>query len=250
MPLDYEWMPDELLPTATHFILGPRGHPNKGMIMGLESGTCLLLPSQFQAFRRTRRLHEVENTALVLRPTAIIDLPKEASGTISSDELAPVLAAADIQSGDALMIRTGWGDGAGQRRGSDSYFLQTPHLDAGAARYLADFMRQRQSDLLLVDMAVISFPDKHLIPEWVTMNPRPLCYPSESAFAYLQGYLEREVMEDWEADYILAEAGVMTVKRLVNCAAIPQRRAKVIIAPLRIVRGVGSPCRVTAVVED
>jgi kynurenine formamidase len=250
MPLDYEWMPDELFPTATHFSLAPRGHPQKGMTMGIESGTCLLLPAQFQAFRKTRRLHEVEAPSLVLRPTVIVDVERHAEDIITRADLAPALDAADVRDGDALLLRTGWGEGAPRKRGSTSYVLHTPHLDAGAARDLADFMRQRRSDLLLTDMALISYPDKHLIPEWVPMDPRPLCYPSESAFAYLQGYLEREVMEDWEVDYILAEANVMTVKRLVNCGAIPEARFRVVVAPLRIIRGVGAPCRVAAVVGE
>ena len=54
-------------------------------------------------------------------------------------------------------------------------------------------------------------------------------------------------MVDLEADYALAEAGIMTVKRLVNCGAIQQSRLRLIVSPLRVVRGVGSPCRVVAV---
>jgi kynurenine formamidase len=111
-------------------------------------------------------------------------------------------------------------------------------------------MKGNGSDLLLVDTALISRPDKHLIPEWATMNPRPLCHPSEAAHAYLRGYLEREVMEDWAADYALAAAGVMTVRRIVNCNAIRAPRTRVIIAPLHVVRGVGAPCRVVAVTTE
>src|SRR5205807_4761281 len=60
MPLDHQWMPDEIFPTATRFMLAPRGDPEKGITVGTESGTSLLLPAQFAAFRRTRRLHEIE----------------------------------------------------------------------------------------------------------------------------------------------------------------------------------------------
>ena len=48
MPLDWEWMPDEVFPTATHFLIAPRRHPAKGLTMGNESGPCILLPSQFE----------------------------------------------------------------------------------------------------------------------------------------------------------------------------------------------------------
>lgn len=240
-------MPDELFPTATRFLLAPRGHPQKGATVGTESGTSILLPAQFAAFRKTRRLHEIGTPELVLRETAVIDVPKEPGEPITKDDLTSALRAAEVRRGDAWLVRTGWGEGAPRERASDAYMLESPYLSVEGARYLGETMKQQASDLLLVDTAFISRPDKHLVPEWTTMGPRPLCYPSEAATAYLQGYLEREVLEDWEADYVLAEAGITTVKRLVNCGAIQQSRIRVIVAPLRLVRGVGSTCRVVAV---
>jgi kynurenine formamidase len=240
-------MPDEIFPTATHFLLAPRGHPEKGTTVGTDGGTCILMPAQFNAFRKSRRLHEVEPHELVLRETVVLDVPKGPREPITENDLTSALQAADVRSGDAWLIRTGWGDGAPRERGSDAYLLDTPYLSPEAARFLGAAMKQRETDLLLLDTALISCPDKHLIPEWTTMGPRPLCYPSDSAKAYLQGYLEREVLEDWEADYLLAEAGIMTVQRLVNCGHIQQPRIRVIVAPLRVVRGVGSTCRVVAV---
>ena len=55
MPLDWEGMPDEVFPTSTHFLLAPRRHPAKGLTMGNETGTCLMLPSQFEELRKTTR---------------------------------------------------------------------------------------------------------------------------------------------------------------------------------------------------
>jgi kynurenine formamidase len=125
--------------------------------------------------------------------------------------------------------------------------LDTPHLSLEGTEYLIAEMQQRKTNLLLLDTALIGYPDKHLIPEWTTLTPRPDCWPSDSARAYLAGYLEREVLSDWAVEYRLAEAGIMTVSRLINCGAIKARRCRLVIAPLRIVRGVGSPCRVVAV---
>jgi kynurenine formamidase len=247
MPLDYQWMPDELFPTAAQFMLAPRGDPEKGITVGTESGTSLLLPAQFDAFRRTRRLDAIEAPELVLRETTVVDVPCAARQEIGPDLLAAGLAKADFRARDALLIRTGWGEGAPREGGHDGYMLDTPHLTVEGASYLAEQMGARQSNLLLLDAALVGYPDKHLIPEWVALTPRPLPWPSEAARAYLAGYLEREVMEDWAVDYRLAEAGIMTVKRLVNCGALPGGRVQVIVAPLRIVRGIGSPCRVVAV---
>lgn len=249
MPLDREWMPDELFPTTTHFILAPRGHPEKGTTVGTDSGTSILLPSQFKAFRKQRRLHEVKASELVLRPTTVIDLAKAVGEGITVEDVERALGDVEPRPGDAWLVRTGWGSEP-HERGSDRYMLESPYLTVDAARHLGQQMQQRSSDLLLVDTALISRPDKHLIPEWTSMNPRPLSHPSEAARAYLQGYLEREVMADWEADYALAEAGIMTVRRLVGCGSITESRIRLIIAPLHVVRGVGAPCRVVAVQDE
>jgi len=250
IPLDWQWMPDELLPTAVHFLLAPRSHADKGIILGLETGTCLMMPAQFSAFRKTARLHDVPADKLVLRPGAVADLRKGPREGISPADVDRVIEGGDLGPGDALLIRTGWGDGAPRERGSDEYLLDTPYLTPEAARTLGKAMAERGSDLLLLDTALVGYPDKHLIPEWVTMLPRPLPWPSEGARAYLQGYLEGEVNEDWAADYALAEAGVTVVKRLVNCQAIQGPRVRLVLAPLHLVRGVGSTCRVVAVEEE
>ena len=68
MPLNHQWMPDDVLPTSVKFFLGPKNHQEKGMVIGSDSGTCLTLPSVFEAFRRTARLDEVPLDKLVLRP--------------------------------------------------------------------------------------------------------------------------------------------------------------------------------------
>jgi len=250
MPLDWQWMPDEAFPTAVHFFLGPRAHPDKGITVGLESGTCMLLPAQFAEFRESTRLHELAPEQLVLRETVVLDLPKAARQAITASDVDAGLATLTFGAGDALLVRTGWGDDAPHERGSDRYLLDTPYLEPDAARLLGAALRDRGCDLLLLDTALVGYPDKHLIPEWVEMLPRPLCWPSEGARAYLQGYLEREIKADWAADFALAEAGVTVVKRLVNCGAIRKARVKLLLAPLLLVRGVGSPCRVVAVEDE
>ena len=44
LPLDHQWMPDLLFPTTTHFTLAPRQQAEKGITLGIDSGTCLLMP--------------------------------------------------------------------------------------------------------------------------------------------------------------------------------------------------------------
>ncbi|HEY7067432.1 MAG TPA: cyclase family protein [Chloroflexota bacterium] len=250
MPLDYEWMPDELFPTATQFLLAPRGNPEKGITVGTDSGTALLLPAQFAAFRGTRRLHEIEPAELVLRATAVVDLPCPPRQAIDRDTVYGAIERADFRDGDALLLRTGWGDQGPRERGHDRYLVDTPRLTLDAADWLIEGMQERGTSLLLTDTALLGYPDKHLVPEWLNLTPRPLPWPSEAARGYLAGYLEREVLADWAVEYRLAEAGIMTVTRLVGCGAIAQPRVRLIVAPLLVVRGVGATCRVVALEEE
>ena len=77
MPLNHEYMADEILPTATPFVLAPPGHPDKGISLGTETGTCLTLPSQFTEFRKTTRLHEVALEKLTLREAVVVSVPRK-----------------------------------------------------------------------------------------------------------------------------------------------------------------------------
>ena len=37
MPLSHQWMPDEVLPTSVKFFLGPKNHPEKGIVLGSDT---------------------------------------------------------------------------------------------------------------------------------------------------------------------------------------------------------------------
>ena len=249
IPLDHEYMADEIFPNATPFILAPRQHPDKGILLGTEAGTCLTLPSQFADFRKTTRLHEVAPEKLNLRETVVVNVPKEEGDEISPDDIDGALKGVDFRAGDAVLLRTGWGDQDWYQRPGTRYMLGTPHFSAEGATHLARRMQDRGSDLLLTDSALIAFPDKHLITEWLPMAPRPEPWPSPKAEGYLRTYTPEKMARDYAAALTLAEAGIMTVKRLINCGAIQNARIRIIVSPLKLVRGVGSTCRVVAI-ED
>jgi kynurenine formamidase len=121
MALDWEWMPDEVFPTATHFLLAPRRHPAKGLTMGNETGTCLLLPSQFEELRKTTRVHELEPERLFLRNATVVTVPADAGQALGPSDVEPALAASEFAAGDALLLRTGWGDVVDTLRATDRY---------------------------------------------------------------------------------------------------------------------------------
>ena len=159
MPLDFEWMPDEVFPTSVHFLLAPRGHPAKGTTLGIETSTCLSVPSQFVEFRKGARLHEVPPDRLFLRDTVVVTVPRAGSEEIDGAAVEAALGDADFRQGDALLLRTGWGDRAGEMRGTDRYVLETPHLTTEADQRLGELMGAHESDLLLTDAALVGLPD-------------------------------------------------------------------------------------------
>jgi len=249
LALDHDWMPDEVLPLAAHFYLAPKSHPDKGIILGSETGTCLTLPSAYADFRKTTRLHEVPLEKLFLRSTTVFDIPKEENEAISETELKQAIDKARFSKGNAVLLRTGWGDRGFEKQGGSRYMLASPYLSVEAATLLASFMAEKDSDLLLVDAALVGRPDKHLIPEWTALFPRPGPWPSTEAQMYLNLYTPEKATADFAVELILARAGIMTVKRLVNCRKLPSNRLRIIVSPLHIVRGVSSTCRVIAVEE-
>jgi kynurenine formamidase len=249
LPLNHDWMPDEILPVAAHFYLAPKYHPDKGVILGSETGTCLTLPSVFADFRKTTRLHEVALEKLFLRATTVLDVAAIDNQEISDAQMKHALEGFQIFHGNALLLRTGWGDRGAHGEPGSRYIMASPHLSLTAAERLAGFMVEHDSDLLLTDLAMIGRPDKHLIPEWNSLVPRPGPWPSTEAQIYLHLYTSEKAKSDFAVELVLAQAAIMTVKRLIHCRDLLTDGIRVIVSPLQIVRGVSSTCRVIAVKE-
>ena len=247
LPLNHEWMPDEIFPTATRFFLGTRYHPDKGIVVGSETGTCITLPAVFSEFRKTARLNEVPIEKLFLRPATVLDVAKKDGEEITTQDIQQVLKSSDPEPGDAILIRTGWGDSGACTEPGPRYMLESPHFSVEAAEFLGHVLVENKSDLLLTDLAMIGRPDKHLIPEWCSLEPPPSPWPSPEARVYLHLYSSDKAEKDFAAEMALAKAGVMTVKRLIHCGAIQGPRVRIIVSPLHVVRGVAATCRVVAV---
>jgi kynurenine formamidase len=248
MPLSHRGMPDEFLPTSVKFFIGPKNHQEKGIVLGSDTGTCLTLPSMFAEFRKTARLDELAVEKLYLRPTAIVAIAKGSGEEITGADVETALGSSPLIEGDALLIATGWGDQTSHELEGGAYVLESPHFSFEAAKYLGERMKENQSDLLLLDTALVGWPGRHLMPEWCSVLPTP---PVESGEArmYLHLYSAEKAKADFAVEMEFARQGIMTVRKLVHCGRIKKPRVKIIVAPLRIVRGVASTCRVVAV-ED
>src|SRR5919197_1102211 len=137
MPLSHQWMPDECLPTAIKFFLGPKDHQEKGIVVGSDSGTSLALPSLFAEFRRTTRLDQVPVEKLFLRPAVVAHINKGDGKEISKSDVKKALKNAPPAKGDAFLVITGWGDRPHDQEEGNEYILGSPHFSFEAARILA-----------------------------------------------------------------------------------------------------------------
>jgi kynurenine formamidase len=248
MPLNHHWMPDEGLPTAIKFFLGPKNHQEKGMVVGSDSGTSLALPSLFAEYRKTTRLDQIPVEKFFLRPTAVAHIERGEAETIGRADVQKAFEGARPAKGDALLLVTGWGDRPYYQCDGNAYVLRSPHFSLDAAQYLAQAMHDNENDLLLVDTAVLGLPKSFIIPEWFSMLPTPAAESAEAGM-YLHLYDSEKAKKDFAVDLEFARAGIITVKKLIGCGGIQQKRTRIIVSPLRIVRGVASTCRVVAVEE-
>jgi len=248
MPLNHHWMPDEGLPTAIKFFLGPKDHQEKGMVVGSDSGTSLALPSLFAEFRKTTRLDQVPVDKLFLRPAVVAHINKGDEKEISKSDVEEAFNDARPAKGDAFMISTGWGDKPHPQGEGNEYILGSPHFSFEAARILAQALHDNENDLLLTDTAVLGLPKSHIIPEWFSMFPAPSAESAE-AHMYLHLYDGEKAGKDFAVEIEFARAGITTVRKLIQCGRIKSRRIKLMVSPLNIVRGVASTCRVVAVEE-
>lgn len=248
MPLNHRWMPDEGLPTAVKFFLGPKDHQEKGMVVGSDSGTCLALPSIFAEFRKTIRLDQVAVEKLFLRPAMVAHIDKPDEKEISKPDVEKAFNDASPAKGDAFLISTGWGDKPHAHGEGNEYILGSPHFSFDAARTLAQALHENENDLLLTDTAVLGLPKAHIIPEWFSIVPAPSAESAEARM-YLHLYDSDKAKRDFAVEMEFARAGITTVRKLVECGQIKNRRIKLMVSPLNIVRGVASTCRVVAVEE-
>ena len=248
MPLNHRWMPDEGLPTAIKFFLGPKDHQEKGMVVGSDSGTSLALPSLFAEFRKTTRLDQVPVEKLFLRPAAVAHINKGDGEEISKSDVEKAFKDTRPANGDAFLIVTGWGDKPHHQAEGNKYILGSPHFSFEAARFLAQALHDNENDLLLADTAVLGLPKSHMIPEWFSMLPTPSAESAEARM-YLHLYDSEKAKKDFAVEMEFARLGITTVRKLVQCGQIKSQRIKLLVSPLNIVRGVASTCRVVAVEE-
>ena len=253
MPVGNVWAwdsPFQLVPLMT-----PTNHGVSAYHMSFhsETGTRLMLAACYD--EGAPKIHELDYSPLVNRPTVVIDIPKAATEAILAEDIDATLANDDdVEEGDAVLIRTGWGDGERYRELGDKYATTTPHFSVAGAERLVEVMRAKKLDLMLTDCAYIGGRGQGLqYPEWSSRAPwdRPP-FPSQQARIYMRHYTGSRGAggsgPDFPASVPLHEA-VSPVAALANCGAITRKRIKVSVLPLFLQGAAGAPCCVVGMEE-
>jgi kynurenine formamidase len=254
MPVGNVWAwdsPFQLTPTMTHDRQGVATHQ---MSFHSEAGTRLMLGACYDD--EAPRIHELDYGTLVNRETVVIDVPKGAGEEITADDIDRTLAKdPDYRDGDAVLLRTGWGDDERYRSIGDAYATSTPHFALEGAQRLAEVMTEHGSDLMLTDCAYIgNVGEAYMFPEWASRAPwdRPP-FPSQQARIYMRHYTPARGAgggaPDWASSVVLHGA-MSPVAALANCGALRGKRVRVTVLPLFLAGAQGAPCTVLAVDDE
>lgn len=215
---------------------------------GSLTGTHLLTAAFYDPAGIT--VGKLDLARLVDRPAVIVDIPKGAEELITGADIERAVAReADFAPGDALIIRTGWGDGERFRTLGEQFASQTPCFSTDGAQTLAAVMADKGSELLAID---IPYPggrgQAHMQPEWTAIVPwqRPP-WPAPQAKIYLKHYSAERFAADWGADKPLLER-LVVVAGVCNAGAVKAKRVLLTVLPLFIEDAPASPA--TVVVKE
>lgn len=250
MPVGNVWAwdaPFRMTPTMTH-----ERHGVEQYVMSFhsEAGTRLMIAACYDD--EAPRIHELDYTEYVDRPTVVVDIPKGPGEELTPEDFDRHLVDhPDFRDGDGVLVRTGWGTAERLRRLGDDYARQTPHFSVEGARRLVEIMTDRGTSLLLTDCAYVgNLGEGFMYPEWASREPwdRPP-FPSDQARAYMRHYTpERGAgggAPDWAASVVL-HADLSIVPALTRCDEIRSSRVSITALPLFLEGAEGATCTVFA----
>lgn len=247
MPVGNVWPQDPSFrpkPVMTHEANGARVD---WLAVHSESGTRLMTQATYDP--TFAKIGQLDLGTLVDMPTVVVDIPKQAGEEIGAEDIDRRVAAEPAyRDGDAILIRTGWGDDERYRRLGDAYTTTTPHFNDHGARRLAEVMRARGTRLFGIDVAYIgNLAPYHMRPEWVDLPPwlRPP-FPSEQARTYMRHYTPDKGLRDWSASRPLHGVGSV-LAALCNTGRLRDKRVRLTALPLYVEQAPGAPVTVVAV---
>lgn len=249
MPVGNVWAWDVPFQTEPITTSESQGYELFMITMHSETGTRIMMRAMEDP--TAERIDELNYADLVLRDTVVVDVNVGAEEEIMPEHLETGLANVVIQKGDAILVRTGWGDNERYYELGDDYTLQAPHFSVSGAQLLVDTAHQYDSNLVASDVPYYGRGEKHMLPEWASLPSwQRLPYPSITAKRYLAQYTQEKAYEDWDSPHVFTEGRVMFIGALVNCGAIQKSRVKMIVLPMKIKGAKGAPCSVLALEQQ
>ncbi len=216
---------------------------------GSETGTRLASPRFFLPDKPC--ISDIPLTDLVNRPTAIITIPKTDGEGIDVLDIERGFDEAEIHSGDAVLVRTSWGERERYKNAGEKYTFESPFFKADGARLLIQLMEKFESNLLLTDCVYLDKVGKESVrKDWVKYPfwLRPP-YPSDQAKAYLQRYTGQIARENWAASKIILDK-CWSVLALIDGEKIESKRVLITCLPMFVVNAGVAPCTVIATEVD
>ncbi len=227
-----------------------------------ETGSPFMVPHQRAPFDMTPlqpdpkyswTLDEIPLERLILRDTAVLDIRAGEGHEITPAEMEEAINRADYQTGDEVLLRSGWGTRERAYELGIDYCKRSPSIHYDAAFLLAKKMDEMDSSIFMTDCGLIMSPrvqghnwfrgDSPLVP-----LPKP--WPSAEARERAMDLGGQKFATREPGSYgALIKKVIACCKCLIDCDLISKRRVRMIILPLLISGAGASPCRLIAV-ED
>jgi kynurenine formamidase len=248
MPVGNVWAWD--VPFQTQPITNDKFHGYELLMITMHSETGTRLMIRAMQDPNAPKIDQIPLDRLVNRDAVVVDAPCGYGGMLTPEDIKRAFEGADFREGDAVIIRTGWGDDERWVKLGDDYARRTPFVSKEAAEKLVEIMKAKNSDLVGCDVAYWGRGDKYQMPEWASKpawerNP----FPSIEAKRYLASYTKEKAYADFQSPYVLNSADVMYIGAMCNLGAITKRRVKLTVLPMKIQGARGASCRVVAI-ED
>jgi len=213
-----------------------------------ETGTRLMIRAMQDP--TAPRVHELPLETLMMRETVIFDVPCGRDYVIQVADIERAAEKAEMREGDAILIRTGWGDNESWVKLGDDYARTGPYVSNDAATRLGEIMKAHKSDLVGADFPYWGGGRKYQLPEW---GSKPAWerhpFPSLQAKRYLAQYTKEKAYADFGSPHIMNSADVMYIGAMCNLGEISAPRVKLSVLPLKIQGARGATCRCVAYQE-
>ncbi len=227
-----------------------------------ETGSPFMVPHQRAPFDMTPlqpdpkyswTLDEIPLERLILRDTAVLDIRAGEGHEITPAEMEEAINRADYQTGDEVLLRTGWGTRERAYEFGIDYYKKTPCIHYDAAVLLASKIDKMGSSIFMTDCGLVN-PPRVQGNNWFRgdnpLVPLPKPWPSAEARERAMDLGAHRHGSPEPSSYgAIIRKVIAGCKCLVDCDVISKKRVKMIILPLLIKKGGASPCRFIAV-ED